>query len=465
MQRQMLCCFTDYVALQMRMTLFHSRMKIITTPKIEPLSPKPSAFAVLSIPEFRWLFLGNIAFFFAMQGQLLTRTILAWDLTGLAQSLAYINLIVAVPMIFASMIGGAITDRVERRQLIIIGQCLITGNEIFILSLLLLGELEFWHLLCTAFVAGCAFPFIMPARMAITVNVVGPDRIQSAMAISSGAMNLSRVAGPAMMGIIISQYSVVAAYIVSTLLYGAAVFCMLFVKRNTAIQPEGGKKPLLADIIYGFQYIRQNKPVMVCLLFGLVPMFLAMPFQNLLVMLVEQNWQVGESGLGILMGAGGVGGVLGSIWIARRGDKSERLRLMIVTVIGFALFLAVFTQTSIFYLALIPLVLANLCASAFQTVNNATVQILVDDNVRGRMSSFMMMSFGLTPLGVFPMAIAADHFGAAYAIFGACIALVLITAGFLGFSKTLRTIDGTVKIAMDKDRVKPASGPLTDRAP
>ena len=387
-----------------------------------------------------------------MNGQILTRTILAWDLTGLAQSLAYINLVVAVPMIFVSMIGGAITDRVERRRLIIIGQCLITANELFILSLLVLGKLEFWHLLCTAFVAGCAFPFIMPARMAITVNVVGPARIQSAMAISSGAMNLSRVAGPAMAGIIISQFSVVAAYIVSSLLYGSAVFCMFFVKRNTAVQPEGGKKPLLADIAYGFQYIKQNKPVMVCLLFGLVPMFLAMPFQNLLVMLVEQNWQAGESGLGILMGAGGVGGVLGSIWIARRGDKTERLRLMIMTAIGFALFLAVFTQTSNFYYALVPLVLANLCASAFQTVNNATVQILVDDSVRGRMSSFMMMSFGLTPLGVFPMAIAADHFGAAYAILGACVALVIITAAFVVLSKTLRTIDGTVGVAVEKVR-------------
>jgi MFS family permease len=390
-----------------------------------------------------------------MQGQILTRTILAWDLTGLAQSLAYINLVVAVPMIFASMIGGAITDRVERRQLIIIGQCLITGNELFILGLLVLGKLEFWHLLCTAFIAGCAFPFIMPARMAITVNVVGPARIQSAMAISSGAMNLSRVAGPAMAGIIISQFSVIAAYIVSSALYGSAVLCMLFVKPNTPLQPEGGKKPLLADIVYGFQYIKSNKPVMICLLFGLVPMFLAMPFQNLLVMLVEQNWQVGESGLGILMGAGGVGGVLGSIWIARRGDKSERLRLMIVTVIGFALFLAVFTQTSNFYLALAPLVLANLCASAFQTVNNATVQILVDDSVRGRMSSFMMMSFGLTPLGVFPMAVAADHFGAAYAILGACVALIIITAAFLGLSKTLRTIDATVRIATKKIHAKP----------
>ena len=154
-----------------------------------PAASKANAPSVLSIPEFRWLFFGNVAFFFAMQGQILTRTILAWDLTGSAQSLAYINLVVAVPMIFVSLVGGAITDRVERRQLVIIGQCLITCNELFILALLLLGKLAFWHLLCTAFVAGCAFPFIMPARMAITVNVVGPGRIQSAMAISSAAMN------------------------------------------------------------------------------------------------------------------------------------------------------------------------------------------------------------------------------------------------------------------------------------
>ena len=421
-------------------------------------SRKPSGFDVLSIPQFRWLFVGNVAFFFAMQGQMLTRTILAWDLTGLAQSLAYINLVVALPMIFASMIGGAVTDRVERRQLIIVGQCLITCNEIFILTMLLLGQLEFWHLLCTAFVAGCAFPFIMPARMAITVNVVGPDRIQSAMAVSGGAMNLSRVVGPAMMGVIISEFSVIAAYVVSTILYASAVFCMFFVKRNKAVQPDGGKKPLLADIIYGFQYVSLNKPVLVCLMFGLVPMFLAMPFQNLLVMLVEQTWQVGESGLGILMGAGGVGGVLGSIWIARRGDRSERLRLMVVTVIGFALFLALFTQTSVFYLALLPLVLANLCASAFQTVNNATIQILVDDSVRGRMSSFMMMSFGLTPLGVFPMAVAADHIGAANAILGACVALMIITVAFVGLSRTLRTIDSTVRVSMDREHKEPLAG-------
>ena len=138
----------------------------------EPDSSKSSALEVFSLPQFRWLFMGNVAFFFAMQGQMLTRTLLAWELTGEATSLAYINLVVAVPLIFVSILGGAITDRVERRQLIVFGQSLITANEIFILALLLTDQLEFWHMLCTAFIAGCAFPFIMPARMAITMKVV-----------------------------------------------------------------------------------------------------------------------------------------------------------------------------------------------------------------------------------------------------------------------------------------------------
>ena len=222
---------------------------------------------------------------------MLTRSLLAWDLTGEATSLAYINLVIAVPMIFASLLGGAITDRVERRKLVIIGQSLIVINEVFTLSLLLLGQLEFWHMLCTAFVAGCAFPFIMPARMAITMNVVGPKRLQAAMAYQGGAMNLNRVLGPAIMGIIIAQYSFSAAFYLSTFLYLCAIFCMFHIEPSYSKEKSAESKPLLADIGHGFKYIRQNRPVLICLLFGLLPMFLAMPFQNILVVLAEEAWQ------------------------------------------------------------------------------------------------------------------------------------------------------------------------------
>lgn len=412
---------------------------------------------MFSIAQFRWLFFGNAAFFFAMQGQMLTRTIIAWDLTGEATSLAYINLVVAIPMIFASLVGGAITDRVERRQLVILGQCLILANELFILGMLLVDRLEFWHLLCTAFVAGCAFPFIMPARMAITANVVGPEKLQSGMAFSSGVMNLSRVIGPAIMGVIVGQYSAITAYILSSILYGSAILCMFGVQRSHSSSSDKPKEKLLADIKQGFSYVRGNRPILLCLAFGLVPMLLAMPFQSILVMLAEQQWGVGESGLGTLMAIGGIGGVLGSIWILRRGDNAQRLKLMMGATIAFGILLAIFVEVPNFYLALVPLLLANMCMSASQTVNNAAVQILVDDAVRGRMSSFMMLSFALTPIGVFPLAIAADAIGAANALFAACLILIATVVGFYLLSPTLRNLDNNIEVATAKAIAKKAA--------
>jgi MFS family permease len=174
-------------------------------------------------------------------------------------------------------------------------------------------------------------------------------------------------------------------------------------------------------------------------------MLLAMPFQSLLVVLVDQSWQTGESGVGTLMAVGGIGGVLGSVWIIKRGDSPERRSLMLGSTAAFGVFLAIFIGTSNFYVALVPLLLANICVSASQTINNAAIQLLVDDDVRGRMSSFMLLSFALTPIGVFPMALAAESYGAANAMLGACGLLIAVVLAFVLFSKTIRNLDHTIK--------------------
>ncbi len=284
----------------------------------------------------------------------------------------------------------------------------------------------------------------MPARMAITATVVGPDKLQSAMAYAGGVMNLSRVFGPALMGVIVAQFDYKGAYMLSIVLYSSAVLCMFGVGRSRSGSESDVKKGLFDDIKQGFSYIRTNRPVLLCLLFGLVPMFLAMPFQSILVMLAEQAWGVGESGMGTLMAVGGVGGLLGSVWIIKRGDSPRRVKLMLWSTVAFGVFLAIFVVTSNFYIALLPLLLANMCMSASQTVNNAAIQLLVDDNVRGRMSSFMMLSYALTPIGVFPMALAADRVGAANSILGACVLLVIVVGLFYFLSKTLRGLDASV---------------------
>ncbi|MBT6579774.1 MAG: MFS transporter [Cellvibrionales bacterium] len=415
-----------------------------------PISGWRRSLNTLNIRQFRWLMAGNAAFFLAMQGQVLTRTFLAWDLTQEEMSLAYINIAFAIPMLIFSLLGGAMSDRIERRKLIIIGQLILLANECTVMGLLIVGSLEFWNLLIAGVIAGVFMPFIMPARTALVYGVVGPNKLGNAMALSSAVQNLSRILGPAMMGFAISLYSTVGAYIIAVTLYSTSVLCMFGIHRNKNSHGNTVKPKLSQDVLAGIMYVKSYRPLLICILFGLVPMLLAMPFQNFLVVFADQVWAVGERGLGMLMGMSGLGGVIGSIWVAQRGERIDRTKLMALNALLFGMLIIIFSLTSNFYLALIPLVFASACGTASQTLNNTTTQLLVDDNQRGRTSSLMMMAYGLTPLGVLPMAFLAQHIGVQWATITGCVTLVFIITAFYWQSKTLKTLDQAVKDKLNR---------------
>ncbi|MBT8140356.1 MAG: MFS transporter [Gammaproteobacteria bacterium] len=417
-------------------------------PTLPPSSKKRSStFAALQNIEFRWLVISNAAFFLVMHGQTLTRSFLAWDMTGNEMSLAAINAAYAVPMIFFSLIGGALTDRIERRQLIQWGQLIVLASESCILVLLATQQLEFWHLIIAGIVGGVVIPVIMPARTAVVFDIVGQKRLGAAMGLSMAVVNISRVIGPMLMGWAISVYAATGAYIVATLLLFAAFLAMLKLSPKPVARMANSESrlSLYADVVAGLRYIGGQREIIVCLLFGFLPMLLAIPFQNVLILFADNVWAVGETGLGVLMAVSGLGGVLGSFWIAARGENVNRSKLMVANGIGSTLFLVAFSITGNFYLALVPLLLANLCASAAQTLNNTTMQLLVDNNQRGRVSALMMMAFGFTPLGVVPLAWMAQYIGiaATTAVAGATLALIIVT--FYLTSVTLRTLDDKVR--------------------
>ena len=395
--------------------------------------------AAMQVSQFRWLFAGNLAFFFVVQGQMVTRVFLAWDLTHQESSLALISLAVAVPMLLASVISGAVVDRFDKRILIIAGQLILLLSEVFILVLLLLDKLEFWHLLCVAFASGCAFPFIMPARMAITFDIVGTGYFGNAMALSNGVINLSRVGGPAVMGVVLDVFDARAAYTLAVVLHIVALLCMLTIAPGRA--GAGKDKALFADVAEGFSYVWNHKPILICISFGLLPMVLAMPVQNLFVVFSDEVWQVGERGFGLMIAASGVGGVIGSMWVAGRGDRPNQLKIMVSSVMVFCLMLILFSLSPLFLPALIALVIANIFVSAAQTINNTVTLLLADTHMRGRVSGLMGMSFGLTPLGVIPLAFAAEKVGVDMAVTGACVVLMVLVTGFYLLSATLRNMD------------------------
>ncbi len=405
------------------------------------------ALAALENREYRWLLTSNLAFFLAIGSQQIVRSWLAFQLTGSELALGLVSFTVAVPMLLMAPLGGVIADRRERRGLIAAGQASVVLSEATILVLLASGRLAFWHLLLASGVMGCVFPFIMPARQAIVANIAGRSGLVNAMALNMAGMNFTRVIGPAAGGFGIAGLGVTGSYALGVALYALALACLLRIQPS---RPDGAaaRLPLHRNLIEGMRYLREDRLVLVLLLFGLIPMFLAMPFQTLLVVFADEVWEVGSTGLGMLSGMAGAGGVLGSLLVAWRHDAGRRAQLQLLSMLGFGGFLLLFAQSPWFWAALPLVLLANVFASVYGTLNNTAIQILIPDRVRGRISSFLMMSFSLPLLGTLPMSALAEARGAPFAVSLASALAVGVALLFYALSPALRQMDASVRHAL-----------------
>ncbi len=422
------------------------------TPAHEPARTGGWRYATkpLAAPEFRRVFASNVLFFMAMSGQGLVRPWLAFELTDSPLALGMVSAAVATPMLLLGPFGGVLADRMERRGLILWAQMLAIASELLTLVLLLMGRLEFWHLILTAAMMGCAFPLIMPARQAIVVNIVGKRGLGSAVALNMSGVNVTRVLGPAIAGFLIPVIQVEGVYMMNLGLYTLAWLVMTRVQR---VPPPADAKAssVSKNLSDGFRYVWSNRLVLILLAYGLVPLFLAMPFQALLVVFAEDVWQVGASGLGVLTATAGVGAVAGSAYIAGRNANAGRLRLMMWSAVIFGALLAGFAVSPWFWLALVLVFVANVFGSMFGTLNNTAIQLLIPDAVRGRISSFLMMSFSLPLLGTLPVTAVADRLGAPIAVGLSSSLAVVATVVFYLASRNLRELDSRVAHAMRQD--------------
>jgi MFS family permease len=405
------------------------------------------AISSLRNPQFRWLYISNIAFFMAMGSQQIVRSWITFQLTDSKLALGLISFTVALPMLFISPLGGALADRLERRSLIVAGQAMVVLSELAIFGLLYTDRLLFWHLVVAAGVMGVVFPFIMPARQAIVANVVGRAGLTNAMALTMAGMNMTRIIGPAAAGFLIGVVGVESTYVVGISLYAVGLVCLFQVEQSRPAA-ETRELSITRNMADGARYVGQNRLVLVLLFFGLVPMFLAMPFQTLLVVFADEIWNVGSWGLGLLSAAGGLGGVVGSMYVAWRSDSHKRVRPMMVSMVAFGIFLLLFAISPWFLLALPLVFAANIFASVYGTLNNTAIQLLIPDQVRGRISSFLMMSFSLPLLGTLPMSAVAEVYGAQWAVAGASLLAVVVAVVFYLSSSELRKMDDSVRDAM-----------------
>jgi len=396
-------------------------------------------FDSLSDPAFRNFFFGFLLLMGGVNIQMVARGVLAFELTGSVLAVSYVGAGFAPPILLFSLFGGAIADRVNRKQIIQFGQvgmALISGG---VAVSILTDNVTIWHLIGASIMQGTLWAFLMPARQAIIPQIVGEKRMINAVALSSSGMALMTLGAPGIGGLAYFYFGPGTVYVIIS---SMAIASFLLTTRL----PDVGKMPskagvaVLEDMKEGLRYVMQRRMVMLLLAMALSTAVLAMPFRSLLVVLVQDEFGRGADAFGFLLSAFGLGALVGSLGFAgMRATGPRGIALIATTTLSGIAILAAAVSPS-YILLMIIMVFVGLGDSGRRTLNSALLMEQVDDEHRGRVMGLYMMNFGLMPLGIIPIAAIAEFAGIREALSVSAVILIAVGVSFFALSKRTRDL-------------------------
>ena len=422
------------------------------------------------LPSYRIYWSAMMAQMGAMNMQMVARSWLIYELTNQYTMLGAMMLANSVPMLLLSLFGGVMADRVQKKRILQVGQAasaLITlGVAIAITGdiVSLENQTGVGLLLASAAAQGLVMGLMMPARQAIVPELVGRARMMNAIALNASGMNINRLLIPGVGGLLIAIVGIQAAYYSMTGLYLLGAILVTMLPRTEAIPL--GRRGAWGDLKEGLRYVRENTMVMGLLMLTLLSVLLSMPYlwlmpafakDVLVVELGQYQWlaQVPLVGflmtdvpelltqssfrLGLLLSISGVGALVGSLLIGSMSSRN-RGQTFLWSVLALGIFLALFSFTSSFVLALAFMIGVGLTQSARMALSNTLVQDFVDDEHRGRVMSVYTMEFGLTSFTTFGVSVLANVIGIQWAVGGSALLLIPLALFYVLFVPRMRRI-------------------------
>ncbi|MSR84734.1 MAG: MFS transporter [Candidatus Latescibacteria bacterium] len=406
--------------------------------------------SVLKIRDFRLFWLGLLA---EVSGQsMMTFTIgwLAFDLTGSPLALGYVQLASAGPRILLSQFGGVLADRLDQRQVVTVTQTVAALTVGLLAYLVLTGQVRFWHLIVLPMVNGMALAFDNPARQALYPQLL-PDRarILDAVPLVASTWQLARVIAPAVAGYIIAFLGAGNSFLLAAFGFATMGFVVRFVRVSRVRSTSRGN--VLQNLAEGARYAWGNPTFRLVIGMTYLSSIFGMGYLLMMPIFAKGVLGVGPDGLGLMLSAGGIGAVMGSLAGPRLIRRVPVGKMLVVMLFLFGLLLAVFAFNRSFAFSLPLLSLLGLTSLMFLISAESMVQALVEDHVRGRVMAFVTLTWTLNPLGAALLSAVANFTSAPTAL-AAGATVVMLSAVVVGLSsKVIRNLGPIV--------VRPAQRP------
>ena len=369
-------------------------------------------FSSLRHVNFRYLWFGTL---FMSGGQWIQQVTLGWllyDLTGSSILLGALNGLRVFPFLIASPIAGVAADRMNRRSLILGTQYVLMVTAIGMGMLVASGSLQVWHLFAFTVVTGFTWAFVDPVRQSVIPNVVPKSDLMNAVALNSSAFNLTKILGPSLGGLLILWFGTAGNFFVQSLAYIGVLLAMYWIE----IPPTPGearRSSALANLKEGLVYVWSNPIVFALMTAALVPRVFAMPYQTLMPVFQKDVLGVGPEGLGMLLAAPGIGAILAGLFLATLANRIRHQGFVLLgSLILLGVMLNVFSWTRSFPMALLALIGIGIFQILYMATTHTLLQVIVPDQLRGRVMSIYALDRGLMPAGALVAGVSSHYIGA-----------------------------------------------------
>jgi MFS family permease len=371
-----------------------------------------STFSAFRSRNYRLYFTGQSI---SLIGTWMQKTAVSWVVYSLTHSKFMLGVTLFAtmfPSFLLSFIGGVVSDRYNRYKVLLLTQIVSMFQAILLTVLVFFKHYSVWEIIVLSVLLGIVNAFDVPARQSLVYDMVDDKKnLPNALALNSSMVNLSRLIGPGIAGLVIEKFGDDVCFGLNALSFVAVIISLLLMRLPVFVAKPHSKN-ILGDLREGLNYIRKTPQISFVIgMLALISLFV-LPFSTLIPVYAKDIFHGTASTFGVIDSVIGLGAFTGAIFLASLKPGSNLQKILAINTFVFGLGLVLFSHTTFYPLALLFAMIGAFGMMSQITITNTLIQTAVDPAMRGRVISIYAMAFfGMQPLGGLLIGFISQHVG------------------------------------------------------
>ena len=356
-----------------------------------------TTFVALEERNFRLFFIGQAVSICGSWMQMIAQAWLVLDITDNATALGLITTAQFLPTLLIGPYAGVIGERLDKRKVLILTQFsgMITGLLLGVITVT--GHVQLWMVFALALWLGVGNAFDAPSRQTFVLEMVGPGQLTNAVSLNNTIVNVGRLVGPTIAGVVIAGWGIAACFFANAASYTVTIV-VLFAIRKRELRPMPRVERAKGQLREGVKAVWADPALRLPILMMLVIGTFTYEWIVTLPVLAKDVFDVGAGGYGLMQSAMSIGAIAGGLYVASRVRPTHRW--LVASATGLGVVTSLLAVAPVYVIALFVLVFLGVTSIMFSTLANASLQLAAEPEMRSRVMGIYGVAWvGTTPIG------------------------------------------------------------------